>query len=435
MKRVLFICSASFFMLCVFCGTVNAADMSELVQQKRQAAEQALRDQRAAILKQRQTLLTEFAELQQQLSVLKSNAGESAERLDRLQDRLAQRDQMASKATDALELTINRVSSALGVTPPDEFDAAICKRLWADAVSQQLSALDRGALLRIEQQEIADRNGEPVEARLIHCGAVQQLAVTKDAFHSGFVIQSEGGFVINGPLINEASFQELQNLNAAQGGFLIADLDGSLKDQNVQIETWSAWLNKGGFFIWPIIAVGILAFILACERIVHVLRLRIQPSFLQRSVEQLQVGDIESVKTAVGNRSNPLQRVLACGIEHLNKEQDIRESALEASLLAEEADLDRSRSLLAVLAAIAPLLGLLGTVTGMIATFQSIALYGTANPALLSNGISEALITTQMGLVVAVPILLVHGLINRVAEKRRIVLEQAAGHILSVQAP
>jgi biopolymer transport protein ExbB len=109
-----------------------------------------------------------------------------------------------------------------------------------------------------------------------------------------------------------------------------------------------------------------------------------------------------------------------------------REAVLEASLLNEESELGRSRSMLAVLAAVAPLLGLLGTVTGMIATFQSIALYGTANPSLLSNGISEALITTQLGLVVAVPILLAHAIIHRIADKHRMRLEQRAIQLLAL---
>lgn len=410
------------------------ADLAAQAAQRRAAAETALEQQRAGILKQRQQLLAQFAELQQQLSTLKKEADQSSEAEERLRLQAQQRDQAADEAADALQLRIGRVCAALGVAEPEQYHAEACRLLWRGAIQRQLQTLDQQALLRIEQQDIAGRDGEPQQVRLIHCGAVQELAVGDSPLNSGLVLHSNEVRVINGPMIGEAGFAALQQLDAQSGGFLIADVEGSLKQQDLQIESWSAWLAKGGFFVWPIMAVGVIALLLATERIFHVVRLRIQPEFLQQCIAQLEKGEIDTVKQSVSARSNPLQRVLAAGLAALDQPQEIRESALEASLLAEEAGLDRSRSLLAVLAAVAPLLGLLGTVTGMIATFHSIALFGTTNPALLSNGISQALITTQLGLVVAVPILLVHGFIHRISEKRRIILEQAAGHVLSVRA-
>ena len=90
--------------------------------------------------------------------------------------------------------------------------------------------------------------------------------------------------------------------------------------------------------------------------------------------------------------------------------------------LAEEASyLNRGLATVAVLAAVSPLLGLLGTVTGMIETFQSITLFGTGDPKLMSGGISQALITTQLGLAVAIPLVLFHSLLtgraNRLIER------------------
>lgn len=423
------------FVWLISCGCLSAVDLQQEAKQRRIAAEQALEQQRANILQERQALLDKFAILQQKLSGLKQSALSGNKQLQRLQDQVAQRDHSANEAADNLKLLINRVSSAVGVPAPNDVRAAHCEVLWRKAINERLTNVTNAAHIKTQQQDISSRKGEPISTQLIHYGAVQALAVSADALNSGFVIQADNGYVINGPVMDQDTFELVRSFDATQGGFLLADIEGSLKTQELRIETWSSWLEKGGFFVWPIIAVGILAFLLASERIIHVLRLRIQPQFLQKVMEHLHKSEFQAAEAAVSTRSNPLQRVLHCGLEVIDKDQAIRESALEASLLAEEADLDRSRSLLAVLAAVAPLLGLLGTVTGMISTFQGIALYGTANPALLSNGISEALITTQLGLVVAVPILLVHGFINRIAEKRRIILEQAAGHVLSVQKP
>ena len=99
---------------------------------------------------------------------------------------------------------------------------------------------------------------------------------------------------------------------------------------------------------------------------------------------------------------------------------------MESALLAEAPRLERSLSLLAAMAGVAPLLGLLGTVSGMIATFDTISSAGTGNPRLLSGGISEALITTQLGLMVAIPLLLAHAWLRRWAERREALLEHCA---------
>ena len=92
------------------------------------------------------------------------------------------------------------------------------------------------------------------------------------------------------------------------------------------------------------------------------------------------------------------------------------ENGLQEAILGEIPRLERFLSTLAVLASIAPLLGLLGTVTGMINTFQIITFHGTSDPRLMSGGISEALVTTMLGLGVAIPIMLCHSLLSRRVE-------------------
>jgi biopolymer transport protein ExbB len=92
------------------------------------------------------------------------------------------------------------------------------------------------------------------------------------------------------------------------------------------------------------------------------------------------------------------------------------ENALQEAILNEVPRLERFLSTLGMLATIAPLLGLLGTVTGMINTFHMITYYGTGDPRMMSSGISEALVTTMVGLVVAIPLMLAHTLISRRVE-------------------
>ena len=105
---------------------------------------------------------------------------------------------------------------------------------------------------------------------------------------------------------------------------------------------------------------------------------------------------------------------------------------LDDAILQESPPLERNLSLLKLLAGVAPLLGLLGTVTGMILTFQAITLFGTGDPKLMAGGISQALITTVLGLVVAIPLLLLHAAAaTRSREIVQILEEQATGMIAS----
>ena len=102
------------------------------------------------------------------------------------------------------------------------------------------------------------------------------------------------------------------------------------------------------------------------------------------------------------------------------------ENVLQEAILQEIPGLERFLSTLGMLAAIAPLLGLLGTVTGMINTFDMITHYGTGNPRMMSGGISEALVTTMLGLSVAIPILLCHTLLTRHTENIIAQMEEKA---------
>lgn len=102
------------------------------------------------------------------------------------------------------------------------------------------------------------------------------------------------------------------------------------------------------------------------------------------------------------------------------------------NILNEQSRIDRFGSFVMVIAAVAPLLGLLGTVTGMIATFDIITEQGTGDPKLLSGGISEALVTTMIGLVVAIPLLLLGNLLSGWAQNIKDSMEQSALHIVNI---
>jgi len=128
--------------------------------------------------------------------------------------------------------------------------------------------------------------------------------------------------------------------------------------------------------------------------------------------------------------NNPLGRIMQ--IYHQLRDSSIETLSLklDEAILAETPRLEKRLLILGLFATVAPLLGLLGTVMGMIETFQSIALFGTGDPKLMSGGISQALITTGLGLMVAVPIVLFHGFLQTKSNRLIQVLdEESAGFI------
>lgn len=136
------------------------------------------------------------------------------------------------------------------------------------------------------------------------------------------------------------------------------------------------------------------------------------------------------LKSEKANLNNPLGRVLAVHEENPDMDTETLELKLNEAVLKEIPKLESSLTLIKIIAAVAPLLGLLGTVTGMIITFQSITIFGAGDPKTMAGGISSALVTTVLGLVVAIPTLLAHTIVNGRAKRIiHIIEEQAAGII------
>jgi biopolymer transport protein ExbB len=179
------------------------------------------------------------------------------------------------------------------------------------------------------------------------------------------------------------------------------------------------WLSAGGLLVWPIIIVGIVAVILVIERFYSLSRIRSNSDRNMGIIlKMVSSEEWNKCKEFCKKQSKyPTCRIIGHTLNYMGEAREIIENAFQEGLLKELPMLERSLPTLNVLAAIAPLLGLLGTVTGMISTFQVITLYGTGDPRMMSGGISEALVTTQLGLAVAVPIMILHHILERRVDK------------------
>jgi biopolymer transport protein ExbB len=207
-----------------------------------------------------------------------------------------------------------------------------------------------------------------------------------------------------------ARFQRLaRNLETADEGVQAMALDpskGAILSLMVQSPDIKERLQQGGGIGYLILILGAIGVLIVIQRGVGLLLAR-------RHNEAQAMATEPSDKNALGR-----MQLIASQMTDIN--MDAIALRLDEQLAAESSLLNRGLPTVAVLAAVSPLLGLLGTVTGMIETFQSITLFGTGDPKLMSGGISQALITTQLGLAVAIPLVLFHSLLagraNRMIE-------------------
>ena len=179
-------------------------------------------------------------------------------------------------------------------------------------------------------------------------------------------------------------------------------------------------LSQGGIVGYVIVALGALGIVLALARLAWL-------QLVQRRVDR-QIADLDQLAD-----SNPLGRVLSViGSRPRLEELDTLELKLDEAILRETPALERWQGLIKLLAAVAPLLGLLGTVTGMIATFQAITQYGTGDPKMMADGISQALVTTVLGLVAAIPLLFLHSLVAARSKALIQLLEQQSAGLIAL---
>ncbi|MFU8848329.1 MAG: MotA/TolQ/ExbB proton channel family protein [Opitutales bacterium] len=183
-------------------------------------------------------------------------------------------------------------------------------------------------------------------------------------------------------------------------------------------------LAKGGSVGAVILALGLVCLLLVLFKAIEISRIQVpQPEMVQSVLAQLRSGDQAGAKAAADTDSSGLVRA---GVDHANANRVVLEEILYERILAVRPRVERFLPFIALTAASAPLLGLLGTVTGMIKTFNLITIFGTGDAKSLSSGISEALVTTELGLIVAIPALILHGLLARRARQKLSDMEQTA---------
>lgn len=194
----------------------------------------------------------------------------------------------------------------------------------------------------------------------------------------------------------------------------------SISDSNEL--TWQeelqAFFKKGGIVMYPLVLVALFALLLCLERfLVLMLRGRLTPRFMKQVDALVSEKKYDEAAKLCFKKNTSLSMVLFAVLNKASETREVAEKSLQEMLLWEQPRLERRMGLLAAMGSIAPLLGLLGTVTGIITLFTVITEVGTNDARVLAGGISEALVTTETGLVIAIPVMILHGLLSEKIEK------------------
>jgi biopolymer transport protein ExbB len=195
-------------------------------------------------------------------------------------------------------------------------------------------------------------------------------------------------------------------------------------------------IQKGGVVAYAILGVGLLSLLMILQKIRDLSQMRVDnPQVVEGFLTLVADGAAAKAQQTLGTLKTTTRELFTVGLRHLHKPKAILEEHLYAVVLRQRLHNERWLPLLAVVATAAPLMGLLGTVTGLVRTFALITVFGTGNAGKLASGISEVLVATELGLMVAIPTLVAHGFLSHRIQKNLSLLERYALEFATAAQP
>ncbi len=343
-----------------------------------------------------QTLLKENSgDLTELFTVAKQVAGDLKVNLD---------SSLISAQFPQRSVLLNEIANNKRVPTIDQLEA-----LW---ITLQQEMTESGKIVYFTT-EVLNTAGAPQQSKVVRVGNFNAFAngqylryLPKTGKLVTLPRQPEGGYL--------GMAENMAEMSTGQVDIGIDPTRGVILSMLIQAPDSIERIKQGGVIGYIILVMGGIGFIYALFRLIT---LTLTAKKMTQQIDQV-----------VADENNPLGRVFIATQKNDNLDVDNLELLLDEAITREIPALEKGLPMIKLLAAVAPLLGLLGTVTGMIATFQSISLFGTGDPKLMANGISQALVTTMLGLCIAIPLLFLHSIVAaRSRTLIQILDEQTAG--------
>jgi biopolymer transport protein ExbB len=360
--------------------------------------------------------------------------GAQAEQLEEDLAEVEERGTAAEEKTDLLMETMSRASDALRrhgyeVSEPSA-DADVQATQILNLFKVASEVMERGGTLRAGTRDFFLVDGSRTTGQVVEIGNVAAYGVAErgggalaPAGGERYKVWHQSAYQTAVDLVNGKHPQELEI-------FLYESMEKGVEETKEQ--TILEHIDSGGVIAWVIMGIGVVALLMIFARIVILLGAGSRTDKLLAAVGPLvDEGQNDAAIAVLQRAKGAAARVLKVTIRNLDRDRQHLEDLISEAILHEAPTVERFGTTILVIAAVAPLLGLLGTVTGMITTFDIITEFGTGDPKLLSGGISVALVTTEVGLVVAIPALLVGTLLSGGASSIMEEMERAALQIMN----
>lgn len=392
----------------------------------------SLEKTRTAIAAEKPSLSADFEKIEQELRekrrlvrIARLSKDDRAQQLRQLQTDLSTRQQDAAYMAGLLKDHALKTST-LGTpgSPALEIQSEVLAaeaNASADSLTARLPILD-AAITQMEallggsttSGQAADTDGK------IHTGTLASLGpaswfLSNDKSSGGDIISSKSN---GSPRFAPEAIEDIATLISGKEVTLPLDPTGGNARAMDEIDGgFLDLVRKGGLWVWPIMFLAALSLVFGLIKLAQFARFR-EPTdaWVDAILAALRTGDREKASRLAQGQPHPAGPVMGKLVRVSENSADLVEETLYEQLMTVQAKAGALLPVIAITAATGPLLGLLGTVSGMITTFNLITLFGSGDPKPLAGGISEALITTLFGLVVAIPALLLHAFLSRRAQ-------------------
>jgi len=351
----------------------------------------------------------------------KKELGSLVELFGHLQSSAGEASSMFASSLSSAEFGLERVSFLNNLTGKMSETTELptvreIERLWFELQNEMVAG---GNVVKFNTTVI-DVDGETTECEVTRVGLFNAVCdgkylefASSKGQYAFLPRQPAGRYTKSAKNLGDASAGEQVKFGVDPTG----PTGGSLLANLIQTPSLAERAAQGREVGYAIIFVGIIGIAIAFWKLY--------------SLYMLGIAVNKQTKSKTADANNPLGRVLKVGQDNFKKDIDTLELRLAEAIMAERPDIERGISVVRIISVVAPLAGLLGTVTGMIVTFQQITLYGTGDPKLMAGGISQALVTTVLGLLVAIPTTLLHSFSASSAKGIISILEEQSTGILA----